>query len=176
MSGHNKWAQIKHKKAATDAKKSKEFGKLVKLIHSEARKAGGKVDAPGLRAAIDRAKAANMPNENIERAVKKGSGEGADILEEVRYEAYGPGGAALIIEAITDNRNRTGPEMKHLLSEYGGSLATPNAAIWAFEKTAEGWSPLTPMDLSEEDLEKLAVLVEKLEEQDDVQGVYTNAA
>src|SRR3989338_7058585 len=105
MSGHSKWAKIKHQKAATDAKKSKVFSKLVRYIAVEAKKAKGDRNAPGLRVAIDKARAANMPGENIDRAIEKAAG-GSD-MERVTYEAYGPGGVALIIEGLTDSRNRT---------------------------------------------------------------------
>lgn len=175
MAGHSKWAKIKHKKAVTDARKSKVFSKLVRYIAVEAKKAKGDYSAPGLRIAIEKARAENMPADNIDRAINKAAGEGIG-LESVTYEAYGPGGAALIIEGYTDNRNRTSQEIKHLLAEHGSALATPGAAMWAFTKTEEGLAPTTTVELPDEDLEKLAVLVDALEEQDDTQNVYTNAA
>ena len=175
MSGHSKWAKIKHKKAATDSRKSKVFSKLVRYISVEAKKAKGDRNAPGLRLAIEKARAENMPADNIDRAINKAAGEGVE-LETLTYEAYGPGGAALIIEGYTDNRNRTSQEIKHLLSENGGALASPGAAMWAFSRSDEGLTPTTTTDLSDEDLEKLAVLVDALEEHDDVNNVYTNAA
>jgi YebC/PmpR family DNA-binding regulatory protein len=174
MSGHNKWSKIKHKKAMTDARKSKVFSKLVRYITVEAKKAKGNRDAPGLRLAVEKARAENMPSDNIERAIDKASTAGE--LDAVTYEAYGPGGAALIIEGYTDNRNRTSAEIKHLLSKNGGSLATPGAAMWAFTKGEEGLQATTTVDLSDEDLEKLASLVDELEEHDDVNDVVTNAA
>jgi YebC/PmpR family DNA-binding regulatory protein len=174
MSGHNKWSKVKHKKAAADATKSKVFGKLAQFIAVESRKARGDTTSPGLRAAIDKARAVNMPSENIQRAVQKGAGGDAADLETVTYEAYGPGGAALIIEAVTESRNRTGNEIKHLLSEHGSSLATPGAALWAFEKTSGGWVPKTTTEINTADCEKLDSLVEALEEHDDVQQVFTN--
>ena len=173
MSGHSKWAKIKHQKAATDAKKSKVFSKLVRYIAVEAKKAKGDRNAPGLRVAIDKARAANMPGENIDRAIEKAAG-GSD-MERVTYEAYGPGGVALIIEGLTDSRNRTSQEIKHLLSAHGAALAAPGAALWAFAKTDEGLSPTTTVELKDEELEKLSTLVDALEEHDDVQEVYTNA-
>ena len=175
MSGHNKWSQIKHKKAATDAQKSRVFGKLARFIADESKRARGDTSAPGLRAAIEKAKSLNMPSDNVTRAVKKGTGTDAGEMNRVVYEAYGPGGCAIIINGLTDNRNRTSQEIKHLLSKNGGVLASPGSASWAFEKTLEGWLPQTHVSLSEEDNGSLLVIVEELEENDDVQGVYTNA-
>ncbi len=175
MSGHSKWSKIKHKKASTDARKSKVFSKLVRYITVEAKKSKGDRNAPGLRLAIEKARAENMPADNIDRAVDKASQAGAE-LEQVTYEAYGPGGVAIIIEAFTDNRNRTVQEIKHLLSKNGYALANPGAAIWAFAKNEQGeLAATTTVDLSDEDLEKLAELVDAIDEQDDVNEVYTNA-
>ena len=175
MAGHNKWSKIKHKKAVTDAQKSKIFGKLARLISVESKKANGDVNAPGLRAAIEKAKKENMPNDNIERAIKKGTGGDADQMFPVLYEAYGPGGCAIIIEGLTDNKNRTSAEIKHILSKNGLSLAAQGSATWAFEKNGEEWVPKTMSPISDEDKEKLEKLIEALEENDDVQEVYTNA-
>ncbi len=176
MSGHNKWSQIKERKGAVDKKKSREFSKLAQLITVESRAAKGSVQSPNLRAAIDRARAADMPKENIERAVARGIGAGAESLEQMTYETYGPGGVAVLIEAFTDNRNRTGQEIKHLLVKNGYVLAAPGAASWAFTKTPEGaWQPNTMVPLSDEDAEKLGMLVEELETHTDVEDVYTNA-
>ena len=175
MAGHSKWAKVKHQKAITDVRKSKVFTKLLRFVSVEAKKAKGDRTIPSLRSAIEKARAANVPSDNIERAIDKASGAGAE-LEAVTYEAYGPGGAALIIEGYTDSRNRTSQEMKHLLSLHGGSLAAPGAAMWAFTKGTEGLVPTTTVELSDEDLEKLAELVDVLEENDDVNNVYTNAA
>lgn len=176
MSGHNKWSKIKHKKAGSDAKKSQVFSKLARLLSVESKKAGGDVNAPGLRVIIEKAKAANMPRENIERAVKKGMAADAALLEAVTYEAYGPGGCALIIDALTENRNKASAEIKHVLNEHGSSLASPGSALWAFTKTTQGWSAQTPLSLCETDTEKLEELVGALEENDEVQKVYTNAS
>lgn len=175
MSGHNKWSKIKHKKAATDAQKSKIFSKHATLIAMESRKAGGDTQSPGLSAAIDRAKKDSMPKENIERAVAKGSGTGASALEEVVFEAFGPGGVAILITAVTDNNKRTAPEIRHIFSKAGFELGSPGSAMWAFEKTSDGYQPLNPIELNEADGEKLGVLIENLTEQDDVQDVYTTA-
>jgi len=177
MSGHNKWAQIKHKKAITDAKKSKIFSKLVRFISVEAKLSGGK-DSPGLRAAIEKAKKVNMPAENIERAIKKASDEGAQ-MEAIAYETYGPGGVGIIIETLTDNKNRTAQEIKHILSKNGFALASIGSVTWAFKKelTPEGmvWNPTNTLPLGDTGLELLDKLVEELENNDDVQDVYTNA-
>jgi YebC/PmpR family DNA-binding regulatory protein len=175
MSGHNKWSQIKNKKAATDAKKSKIFSKMVRLITVESKKANGNVNSPGLKTAIDRAKAVNTPNDVIDRAVKKGTGTEAGTMEPITYEAYGPGGCALIIETLTDNRNKTAQEVKHILSLNGFELAGIGSATWAFEKTQEGWTPKTTIPISDEDGEKLEKLVNDLEDNDEVQEVFTNA-
>ena len=118
MAGHSKWAQIKRQKGANDMARSAVFGKLARRITVESKKASGDVNAASLRAAIEKAKAANMPKENIERAVAKGSSADAGSLESVTYETYGPGGAAVVIEALTDNKNRTSAEIKHLLSNF----------------------------------------------------------
>lgn len=175
MAGHNKWKQIKEKKGATDAKRAKLFTKYAKLIRVEARLAKGDMNAPALRAAIENAKAAYMPKENIERAVASATGTQAD--EKVVYEAYGPGGAALIVEGLTDNNNRTVQEIKHLLSEHGTSLSAQGSVLWAFTKSPEeGYVPVAPVQLSPEDEEKLASLIEDLQDHDDIQEVYTNAA
>ncbi|MEK7612617.1 MAG: YebC/PmpR family DNA-binding transcriptional regulator [Patescibacteria group bacterium] len=176
MAGHSKWAKLKHVKGKTDAQKAKTFSKLVRFITIEAKKAKGDRNAPGVRTAVDKAKAANMPADNIERALDRASGQGAE-LEQVTYEAYGPGGCALIIEGYTDSRNRTSQELKHLLGTYGGTLATPGAAMWAFTKNAEGkLEPTSPIELSQEDAQKMADLSLALEEHDDVSEVYTSAA
>jgi len=175
MAGHSKWAKLKHQKAVTDVKKAQIFSKLVRFISVEAKKAKGDRNAPGVRAAVEKARAANMPADNIERAIEKASGGGAE-LERVVYEAYGPGGVAIIIDGFTDNRNRTVQEIKHILSLNGGSFATTGAASWAFTKNDEGYEPNTTVELSDEDGEKLSNLVDALEAQDDVNEVFTNAA
>lgn len=174
MSGHSKWSKIKHKKAATDAHKSKVFSKLVRYISVEAKKAKGDRNAPGLRLAIEKAKAANMPSDNVDRAIEKAGASGE--MEAVMYEAYGPGGAAMMITGLTDSRNRTAAEIKHILGTHSAALASPGAASWAFAKEGEEWKATTPVEVSDADLEKLEALVDALEDRDDVQGVFTNAA
>ncbi|MBU1557737.1 YebC/PmpR family DNA-binding transcriptional regulator [Patescibacteria group bacterium] len=174
MSGHNKWSKIKNKKAATDAQKSKIFSKLVKLIQNEAKSSGGDINSPSLKAAIEKARKANMPSDNIDRAVKKGASSDT-VMETVVYEAYGPGGVAMIIDGLTDNRNKTAQEVRHILTRNGFSLAEPGSASWAFEKVGGEYQPNTMTEVSDEDGEKLDGLIEELEENDDVQEVYTNA-
>ncbi len=136
MSGHSKWSTIKHKKAATDAKRGKIFTKLIKEITVAARLGGGDpVANPRLRAAIDAAKGQNMPKSNIERAIKKGTGELEGVnYEEITYEGYGPGGVAVLVETITDNRQRTVADVRHLLSKRGGNMGEPGSVSWVFEK------------------------------------------
>ncbi len=135
MSGHNKWSTIKHKKAKEDAKRGAIFTKLIKEITIAAREGGGNPETnPRLRLAIERAKEANMPKQNIEKAIKKGTGElPGTTYEDVVYEGYGPGGVAMIIEATTDNKQRTTASVRHLLSKYGGSLGENGCVAWMFE-------------------------------------------
>ena len=175
MSGHNKWSKIKRQKGASDAQKSKEFGKLVRYISVESKKAGGNVNSPGLAAAIKKAKEGNMPNDTIDRAVKKGSTDNSAQMDNITYEAYGPGGCALVIEALTDNRNKAAQEVKHILALHGFALAGIGAATWAFTKSQEGWTPNTTVAISEDDGKVLEELMGELEENDEVQEVYTNA-
>ena len=136
MSGHSKWSTIKRKKAAADAQRGKIFTRLIKEITVAARVGGGDENSnPRLRSAIQAAKAANMPAANIERAIKRGTGELPGVTyEEVVYEGYGPGGAALYIEVMTDNKNRTVAEIRHILSKYGGSLGENGSVAWMFSK------------------------------------------
>jgi YebC/PmpR family DNA-binding regulatory protein len=177
MSGHSKWSQIKRQKGVTDAARSRVFSKFARLITIESKKAGGNASAPALAAVIARAKAANMPKDNIERAVTKGASKEAGDLSEVTYEFYGPGGAAVIVNALTDNKNRTTAEIKHLLTKNGFELGTPGSAAWAFTKQADGTLvPNEPlMDVAGGDEENLGKLLEAFDEHDDVQGVVTNA-
>lgn len=177
MAGHSKWAQIKRKKAATDAARSKVFSKFARLITVESKKVRGDVNSPSLRAVIDRAKAENMPKENIERAVAKGAGTDGASYEAVLYETYGPGGVAILIGALTDNSNRTGQEIRLILTKNGFSLANPGSAQWAFTKSPDGgYVPNSTVDISEEDAQALDTLLEMIDEHDDVQETYTNAS
>lgn len=175
MSGHNKFSKIKRLKAKNDAQKGSAFTKLGKLIQTEAKKSNGDTNSPGLRAAIEKARSYDMPNDTIERAIKKATSADAKEMESVIYETYGPGGCAIMIEALTDSRNRTSGEIKHILSENGATLASPGSASWAFEKKSEGWEPKSSTTISEEDSLKLEKLIEDLENNEDVQEVYTNA-
>lgn len=174
MSGHNKWSKIKHKKAATDAQKSKIFSKMVRVITVEAKKANGDINAPGLRLAIEKARKENMTNDTIDRAIKKAT-ETSTAMESGMYEGYGPGGVGIIIETLTDNKNKAAQEVKHILSKNGGVLGAMGSVVWAFAKQDGEWVPTTTIDLSDEDLEKLSTLVEELEDNDEVQNVITNA-
>ena len=175
MAGHSKWSQIKRQKGANDSARSKLFGKLGKRISVEARLAQGDLDAHALKTAIEKAKAANMPKDSIERAVKKGSLSEGVAMDSITYETYGPGGCAIIIETLTDSRNRTAQEIKHLLSELGLALATPGSALWAFEKKGVEYIPQTTVILSPEDDTALMEILEKIDTHDDVEEVYTNA-
>lgn len=237
MSGHSKWATIKHKKGALDAKRGQMFTKLIKEISIAARMGGGDPEGnPRLRTAVLKARAANMPKDNIERAIKKGTGElGNAIYEELTYEAYAPGGIAILIEVLTDNKNRAAAEVRNIISKAGGSLATANAVMRLFsrkgvisldgEKYAEdkvmeialdagaddivnedgeivvyttpdnfetvlnaisnagmetdgaevSMVPETYVDVDKDAGSKISKLIERLEENDDVQNVYHNA-
>jgi YebC/PmpR family DNA-binding regulatory protein len=140
MSGHSKWASIKHKKKAVDAKRGALFTKLTRAITVAARDGGGDPEGnPGLALAIQKARDASMPKDNIERAIAKGTGADADAdaFETVLYEGYGPGGVAILVEALTDNRNRTGSEVRHLFTKHGGNLGEPGSVAWIFEKKGE---------------------------------------
>ena len=177
MSGHNKWSKIKRQKAGTDAAKSKIFSKMARAIATASRQVNGDVTSPILRTAIEKAREFNMPSDNIERAVKKGSGADAEAMESITYEAYGPGGCALVIEALTTNRNKAAQEVKFILSENGFALAGQGSATWAFKRelTTNNWQPTTTVPLSEDDSKLLEKLIEELEDNDEVQEVYTNA-
>src|SRR3954466_14305759 len=137
MAGHSKWAGIKHKKAIVDARRGKLFTKLARAITVAAKEGGGDVEGnPALALAVQKAKDASMPKDNIERAIAKGTGEGTDAeaLETVVYEGYGPGGVAIMVEATTDNRNRTGSEVRHIFGKHGGNLGEPGSVAYLFEK------------------------------------------
>ena len=237
MSGHSKWSTIKRKKAAQDAKRGKIFTKLIKEITVAARQGGGDIDGnPRLRLAVDNAKSANMPMDNIERAIKKAIGEveGANYLE-LTYEGYGPGGVAVLVESVTDNKNRTVAEVRHSFSKHGGSLGETGSVAWMFDRKgvitlpAQGkteddimelvldagaediqgedgffeittaiedfenvrkalidggleienaslqWIAKNTVEVSGETSEKLIKMIDALEDNDDVQNVYSNA-
>ena len=137
MSGHSKWASIKHKKAIVDSRRGAQFSKLARAITVAARDGGGDPDANAtLENAVRKAKEASMPKDNIERAIAKGTGEGGEVdaIETVLYEGYGPGGVAVLVEALTDNRNRTGADVRHAFSKHGGSLGEPGSVAYLFDK------------------------------------------
>ena len=175
MSGHNKFSKIKHLKAKNDAQKSKLYTKFVRLITVEAKKAGGNLNSPGLASAIEKARKENMPNDTIDRAIKKATADNSSAMESVVYEAYGPGGVALLIDALTDNRNKAAQEIKAILARHDIALAAPGSASWAFHKEGQEWKPITTMTVEDADVEKLSSLVEELEANDEVQEVITNA-
>jgi len=160
MSGHSKWSSIKHKKAATDAKRGKAFTKIIKEIQVAARMGGGDVSSnPRLRTAITAAKSANMPKDNIEKAIKKGTGELEGVnYEEKTYEGYGPGGVAIFISTLTDNLNRTTGEMRHILSKHGGNLGTSGSVAWMFDK--KGIIILDSKKYNEEEIFELLIEAE----------------
>ena len=137
MSGHSKWASIKHKKAIVDSRRGKQFSKLTRAIMVAARDGGGDpIGNPALELAMRKAKEASMPKDNVERAIAKGTGEGGEAaaIETVLYEGYGPGGVALLVEAMTENRNRTGADVRHAFSKHGGSLGEPGSVAYLFDK------------------------------------------
>ena len=184
MSGHSKWSQIKHKKGVTDAKKGQMFSKLARLITIAVREKGGdSAMNPKLRAAIAKAKESEMPKDNIDRAIQRGLGKLEGIkIEELILEGYGPGGIAIIVEAITDNKNRTVAEVRHIFDKFGGKLGGEGSAKWAFDRivNAEGnfeWIPKMPMNIEEEKVKgSLEKLFDALDEHDDIQEIYSNYA
>ncbi len=157
MSGHNKWSTIKHKKGALDAKRGKIFSKLIKEITIAARVGGGDPEGnPRLRTAISAARAANMPKDNIERAIKRGTGEIAGAAyEEVTYEGYGPGGVAVLVDALTDNKNRTVAEIRHIFEKYGGNLGESGCVAWIFQK--KGLVIIPAAGIQEDEVMELAL-------------------
>lgn len=168
MSGHNKWSQIKHQKGATDKKRSVFFSKILKAITIAARDEANPAFNPRLRSLLDDARANAVPNENIERAIRKT--QDGDALEELTLEAYGPNGIAILINIITDSRNRTINEVRHLLVVNNGKLASEGSVRWAFD----GTTPKFPLAISEADARIMKKLTELLDDRDDVQFVVTN--
>jgi YebC/PmpR family DNA-binding regulatory protein len=178
MSGHSKWASIKHKKAVVDQRRGQHFTKLTRAITVAAREGGGDIDGnPALALAVQKARDASMPKDNIERAIAKGTGEGidADRIETVLYEGYGPGGVALLIEALTDNRNRTGADVRHALSKHGGNLGEPGSVSYLFDKRG-----VIVVDGSRYDEDDLMVAIdagaEDISADDDVLEIVTEPA
>lgn len=182
MSGHSKWSTIKHKKAALDSKKGKAFGEVARMIRVAvaAAKSGDPEMNPGLRLALEKARAINMPKENVSRAIDKGLGKSASgaAIEEVIYEAYGPGGVGIMIWTLTDNRNRTGAEIRSLIDRAGGSLGGPGSASYLFELQADGSATVKiPLPITEAAVRaQVENLIAELEEVADVELVVTNLA
>lgn len=172
MSGHSKWTQIKHKKGATDKKRGELFSKLLKAVRAAARSEPNPDFNPRLRTAIETARAANVPTDNINRAVEGSKTKG---LEDILIEAYGPGGVALLVPAVTDNRNRTVAELRKALSDFGGKVAEPGSVMWAFERGPEGdWVAKFRIDADRETKTKLDELIDTLYGHNDVASVITN--
>ncbi len=157
MSGHNKWSTIKHKKGAADAKRGKLFSKIIKEITIAARMGGGDPEGnPRLRTAVNAARAANMPKDNVEKAIKRGTGEIAGVnYEEITYEGYGPGGVAVLVEALTDNKNRTVAEVRHIFEKYNGNLGETGCVSWMFKK--EGVVVIAADNLDEDEVMEMAL-------------------
>nr|MDK2851476.1 hypothetical protein [Candidatus Cloacimonadota bacterium] len=176
MSGHNKWSSIKHKKGAVDAKRGKIFTRIVKEIILAAKSGGGDPEAnPRLRTAILTAKNANMPRENIERAIKRGTGEIEGVnYEEITYEGYGQNGVGIVIDVMTDNKNRTVAELRHVLSKYGGSLAETGAVSWNFDLKGFFNVPVAGLDEEEFMLQALEAGADDVEMGDEYFDVYTS--
>ena len=172
MSGHNKWSQIKNRKGAQDAKKSLSFSKLLAVVALHAKNDPSPTTNLKLRTAIDRARAGNVPLENIERAINRAS-EAKDLTE-ILIEAYGPEGMGIIIEAITDNSNRTIAEIRHLLDENGAKMATQGSVLWSFEKINGEWKAKFAQTTTPDGKIKLVAIKKALEEHNDVQNVITN--
>ncbi len=178
MAGHSKWSNIKHKKAAEDKKRAKIFSKLSRKIRAAVRD-GGSGDPEqnaGLRSLLDKAKDVNMPKDNIQRAIDAGLGKGENgPMKEVVYEGFGPGGIGMLIVALTDNKNRTTPELRYILNQAGGSLGAPGSVQYMFERDQEeGFKCTVPLTLTDEKQKQtLSKLIEDLQEQEDVEEVYT---
>ncbi len=179
MSGHSKWSNIKNKKAATDAKKSKEFTNVAKMIMFAVKKSGitDPNDNPALRLALEKARAVNMPNTNITRAIDRGSGKGeaGASLEEILYEGYGPHGVGMLVLVHTDNKQRTGAEIRSLFGRSGGSLAGPGAAMYLFTPEEGEYLVNIPLSLPKNQYDQIIEFVSELEDHDDVDGVWHNA-
>ena len=176
MAGHSKWAGIKHKKAIVDARRGKLFTKLGRAITVAAKEGGGEIDGnPSLALAVQKAKDASMPKDNIERAIKKASGSESESYDDMRYEGYGPGGVAMLIEALTENRNRTGADVRHTLTKFGGSLGEPGSVAYLFSQCG-----LIVVDAGAHSEEQLIVAIdagaEEIEIDEDVYEVITPAA
>lgn len=173
MSGHNKWTQIKHKKAATDQKRAILFSKILRSISVAAQQEPNPQFNPTLRCAITKAKECNVPLENIDRAIRKS--QETKNLSELLIEAYGPEGTALLITALTDSKNRTIAEIKKIISDHQGKWADPGSVLWAFEKQEGEWCAKFPQSVSTTTQEQLISLMDALDDHPDVSETYTNA-
>jgi len=176
VSGHSKWSKIKHQKGSADKKRGKLFSVLSKRISIAAQIDKNPDTNPSLKSAIDKAKTANMPGEIIKRAIKRGAGEfpGQGPIEEVIYEAYGPGGVQLIIVAATDNRNRAIANIRHILTKAGGSLSGQGSVMWNFERGDDGYIAKSKQSVDNNVRAKIDQLISELEEDEDVEEVFTN--
>ena len=184
MSGHSHWAGIKHKKGATDQKRGQVFAKILNAISVAAKTEQNPEFNPRLRTVVEKAKSASVPKDRIDAAIKRAS-ESSNNLEELVFEAYGPGGIAMIIETVSDSRNRAVAEIKKILSDFGGKWAEQGSVLWAFTTTTDkrgtdaelrgSWEPKFPQELDENNKTGLTTLINALEEHGDVQEVYTNA-
>ena len=176
MSGHSHWAGIKHKKGLEDAKRANVFAKMAKPIVMAAREGGGNPETNfKLRMAIDKAREFNMPKDNIERAIKRGTGElKGEEIQEITYEAFGPGGVMMIILTLTDNKNRTVSEMKTILGKFGGKLSGSGSVTWNFDKNGQEYVPKNKMEIDKPVQAQYEKLLEALDDQDDVQEIYDN--
>jgi len=182
MAGHSKWNNIKHKKGAADEKKAKTFSQISKLIKNAVKEtSNGNPDTnPSLRLVLDKARAANMPKEKIQRAIDRGLGKSAEgaSYQESMYEGFGFGGIPIMVQAVTENPNRTGGDIRHLFSKHGGSLGSPNSVSYMFQRSADGqgYEALMPLPFNDEtQKEKVTTLVDALREYDDVEDVYVAA-
>ena len=175
MAGHSHAKNVQHKKSAVDKKRSAVFGKLLKAITVAARDESNPEFNPTLRSAVEKAKQNNVPNDSIERAIKKSSDKDSSDLEELILEAYGPEGVAILMTAITDNSNRTVNEVKAILKKADAKWAESGSVLWAFTKTDEGYTPNFPQEISKESSEKLQKIIDSLEENDDITNIITSS-
>lgn len=179
MSGHSKWSTIKHKKGVLDAKRGKLFSQLSKNIRVAVKegKSGDPSQNPALRLAMEKARAANMPGDNVQRAIQRALGVGSGgKLEEITYEGYGPLGVGFIVIAITDNRMRTGSEVRNVFEKNGGSLGGPGSVMFQFQRTETGYHPTMPLEITDpQDQQKIENFEEALQNHDDVEEIYHSA-
>lgn len=175
MSGHSKWKQIKHKKGAADQKKGQLFSKLSKLISIAAKKGADPALNFELKNTIEKARSFNVPSDNIEKAIKRASEKEAAALEEIRIGAIGPNSVGFIVQAITDNRNRTIGEIKNILKNYNIKMVQPGALLWMFEKKGSGFMAKAPIAITDQPLkEKINKFLQEISEHDDVKEIYSN--